>query len=396
MEQTIRHYEAAIKVLDEQLEETQNELQEVEAALEVMEQVGKEMEIRHTSINENVEQLDVILQNPLFGPSAQNSEQDFTQLLEQVVAKLNQHSNYVSRGQEEAEETAPFEPEVEGLLVQKRGLEDALHVVRKNKVLLNEHLEEVDNFEQAHFVVEPKKMVRDIKAGGTFAFIADNKDPKNLSEEEWEAARENFQRLRVKLLVPRLYFHEKIKQEKEAYTEHKDNQINLRGALINRINEIQANINEITTSKNELIESLSRAQAEATHTAAPTPFATIPKPTPKQTSDKDMLLHPQYQPPRPVNQSSYAYMMQNLARLASPTLAPRKEDISEVTAYIQKVVPIERQPEFRKLIEVVEPEKIMETSARVSWWKQAKDLMRDLRKGEPEEEPGIHRGFKGE
>ena len=220
LDANINVYSSIIKALDEQLEELDQNLVEVEEELIAIEEEALQMAQQDANINHHLDQLNAYLQLPLFHNQSmvnyvdhinkqiaslttqlsalkvqhavknttssnivgtqeidvntrrkirmmeqqlafhhaqlkqpsQNGEQVFQQLIEQVRARLNEQQCLC----ESQPAMTHYKHELQGLRVEERGLCHALQVLRKEKILLNAQLEQVDDFSQAHFIIDSK------------------------------------------------------------------------------------------------------------------------------------------------------------------------------------------------------------------------------------------------
>ncbi|QIN35638.1 LidA [Legionella longbeachae] len=302
----------------------------------------------------------------------QCAEHVFERLLEHIRERVNecqhlhenQPSDYLSH-------------ELEGLKLQEQGLIHVLQVLRKEKILLNAELEEVNDFNQAHFVVDPNQKHRFQKRENCYALCTEEMDPHNLSEEDWLQAQLNYDKLKHEVRMVPLHHRECMQHDVEKHQERKQHYKNLRKDFIEQIQDVKA-------SKVQVLQALSSNKAQKallTQTRENTPSGMSPKPDAAQINIEKDTLSPKFCPkPKPTPPlCSYSFMLNNLKRLVpAKAPAPRKKDIYKVTRELESVIPLERQNELHKLIDEVTPGKIMSPDVRRSWLDRAQNLIPDV------------------
>ncbi|KTD57009.1 Dot/Icm system substrate protein LidA [Legionella santicrucis] len=313
----------------------------------------------------------------------QSAEHVFEFLLEHVRERLNEC--------QQLHENQPSDyllHELEGLKLQEQGLLHVLQVLRKEKILLNAELEEVNDFSQAHFVVDPNHKPRFQKRGNCYAICTEEMDPDNLSEEDWLQAQLNYDKLKHEVRVAPIHHRECMQHDVEKHQERKQHYKNLRKEFIEQIHDVKA-------SKIQVLQALSSNKTQRallTQTRENTPLSMSPKPNPVPKMDKDNL-SPKFcpKPKHTPVPCSYSFMMRHLERLV-PTKAPapREEDIHKVTLVLESVIPPQHQNDLHKLIDEVSPGKIMSPEDRLGWLHRAKNLIPDVMEPiEPELEPTL-------
>lgn len=434
-------YTKALEALDKKLGELNQQLAEIDLELMVLENEASLMDKKHAHITDHIEQLNHYLKLPIFNGQSMDHYMDHNnQQIESLTTELNalkqqenndtanvqtepsapihrkikllehrlafhhgqlkkkpqcaehvcehllEHIREKLSEQQRLHEEQPSEHsshELEGLKLQEKGFIHALQVLRKEKILLNAELEEVDDFSQAHFIVDPSHKPRYQKRGDCYGICTEEMDPDNLSEEDWLQAQLNFEQLKQEIRVVPVHHHECRKNDVGNHEQRKLHYKNLRNEFVGQINDVKA-------SKVHVLQALSSNKAQKallTQTREKTPLTMSPKPKSGESEQTESL--PLEFSPKPTpkpSRCSYAFMMRNLARLV-PTKAPapRKEDIFEVTHALDAVVPQKHQDELHQLINEVHPGEIMSPEVRLGWLNKAQKLIPEV--VEPELEP---------
>ncbi len=272
----------------------------------------------------------------------QTPEQIFQQLIERVSARLGEQEHL----NEEIQLSTHREPEVEGLKLQKLGLVQALQFLRKEKILLNSQLEPVNDFSQAQFIIDPSHRARYRRHGDSYAIFSEDMNPDHLSENDWLQAKLNYDRLKSDICTVHSLYNERVQQQTEKLRERTQHCQSRAQELLSRIDKVQVN-------KVQLLQE-------------PSPFVMSPKPKPKPS--------PKLEP-----KSSYSLMMRNLECLV-PTHAPapRSVDILNAKSALEAVVSPDHKDELQELIGEVKPGQIMAPGERLGWLYRVKKLIPDL------------------
>jgi effector protein LidA len=455
LDASIKSYTEAINALDTKEKELEKDLKKIEKMLQNIDAEGAQLALEHAITNAHLDQLSAYLQLPLFSqPEAnyiehanqqiaslttqlaalrvqhaarntiagtvateldkesntsrkirmleeqlafhhhlvkqppQSGEEIYQQLFDQVCSQLSAKESLF------ANQTIPMHHrcEVDGLRLQKHGLHQALQVRRKEKILLNDQLEEVNDFSQACFIIEPSHKSRYKKHGDSYAIFEENVDPDNLSEKDLLQAKLNFDRLKSDVRVVHSHCKEQMQQQVGAHQERREHHQKTRDKYIDQISEIKA-------SKVELLKGLSSAKAQKellkkkTHGANPQQEETL-----EPVSKKQESLSPKPSPkltPKLESQSSYSLMMKNFECLApAKGPAPAKEDIEHVCHELEAIIPVERQEALKELIDEVHPGELMTPDTRLSWLQRAKSLI-PRPDNTPEPELDLSPGFRG-
>lgn len=445
LDANIKAYSETLNALDKKLGELEQKLAEIDSQLMMLEDEAVLMNEKHAHLNDHIDQLNMYLQLPILhdqpmdyiahtnqqieslatqltalkqqhnenNPNAQPehpathrkikmlehqlafhqaqlkkppqcAEHVFEQLLEHIREQLNECQH--------VHENQPSDyllHELEGLKLQEQGFLHVLQVLRKEKILLNAELEEVNDFSQAHFVVDPSHKPRFQKRGNCYAICTEEMDPDNLSEEDWLQAQLNYDKLKHEVRVVPVQHHECVQRDMEQHQERKQHYKNLRKGFIEQIQDVKA-------SKVQVLQALSSNKAQrALLTCGNTPLSMSPKPNPVQRNREKDNLSPKFcpKPKHPPFPCSYSFMMHNLERLV-PTKAPapKEEDIHNVTRVLESVIPPEHQNDLYKLIDEVNPGKIMSPEVRLNWLHRAQNLIPDVI--EPELEPTLSSKLK--
>ncbi|WP_454780671.1 hypothetical protein [Legionella sp. WA2022007384] len=405
----IYYYLETIQALDEKLEQLEYQLEEIEAELATIEVEEQRMNAYHEELHAHIDILDTYLKLPILNQPKEspstvaerritvlmkdleafkeqeriykntNSEESRPQEIEErrisrhikvLEHELNFHQVHLSQTVTNYEELfrlaleqtraqiqelqsrqtyfGQFDTEIEGLQLRERGLASALKVMRNKKILLNDQLEQVFDFTQARFIIKPEDEKRLIqKSDGSYALIAQDVDPANLTEEDWLQAKLNFDQTKARIQTPRFNFMDKIQENLHNQIQRKEKHLKLRDVLVNQRLEMRQ-------ARETMGQCLNDAQAQKTRilgTHTPTP-----KPNP---------------------QGSYLQMVENFEFLTIK--APKKEDIEKVQNVIKNSsISSEVKGELNKLIEEVTPEKIMEPDRRLKWLYSAKRLIKDV------------------
>ncbi|KTD11115.1 Dot/Icm system substrate protein LidA [Legionella gratiana] len=437
LDANIKAYSETLNALDKKLSELGQKLAEIDEQLILLEHEALLMNEKHAHLNEHLEQLNAYLQLPILNNQPmddyiahtnqqidsittqlsalqeqnndhsptqpeqsathrkikmlehrlafhhaqlkqppQCAEHVFESLLEHVREQLNECQHL-----HESQPSAHLSHELEGLKLQEQGLIHVLQVLRKEKMLLNAELEEVNDFSQAHFIIDPACKPRFQKRGNCYAICTEEMDPDNLNEESWLQAQLNYDKLKHEVQVVPVHHHECMKYDVEKHNERKQHYKNLRKDFIEQIQDIKA-------SKVQVLQALSSNKAQKallTQTRENTPLSMSPKPKAVQI-EKDNLSSEFCPKPKPTPpHCSYSFMMRNLERLVpAKAPAPLEEDIHKVTRVLERVVPEERQDELHKLIDEVHPGEIMSPDVRLGWLHRAKNLIPDLKEPELE------------
>ncbi|WP_115707249.1 LidA [Legionella sainthelensi] len=434
LDANIKAYSEAMTALDKKLDELEQKLAEVDNQLLLLENEAVLMNEKHAHLTDHIEQLNTYLQLPILNDQPmehyvahthqqieslttqinelkqQNNESSpdpkikhpvlhrkikmlehqlafhhtqlkkppqcaehvFEQLLEHVRERLNECQHL-----HDSQPSDYLLHELEGLKLQEQGLLHVLQVLRKEKILLNAELEEVNDFSQAHFVVDPSHKSRFQKRGDCYAICTEEMDPDNLSEEDWLQAQLNYDKLKHEVRVVPVHRRECMQHDVENHQERKHHYKNLRKGFIEQIHDVKA-------SKVQVLHALSSNKAQRawlTQNREHTPLGMSPKPSPVQINLEADKVSPKFCPkPKHTPAScSYSFMMNNLKRLV-PTKAPapREEDINKLTRVLESVIPVERQNELHRLIDEVCPGKIMSPELRRGWLDRAQNLIPDV------------------
>lgn len=427
---TIDSYSQTIKALDETLEEMEHELLSIEGILQAIENETLNTVHRHTHLDDHISQLATYLQLPLLNilkqpavdpeqyrnqqivyltsqlkvlkaqhmnmnistpneqrthenigrkirmveeqlafhhAQAQQPAQNAEEILHQLIEKLREQLSEQRRLQKDHPQPMHVYHEIEGLKLQKRGLRHAMQCAKKEKILLNAHLEQVHDFEQACFIIDPNHRARYKKQGDSYAILPEHANPARLNEQDWIQAKLNFIQLKPKIQLVQIYHQEKKQQELADHQQHKRYYQDHRAIIKEQIADLQQ-------CKKGLQNELDMVQNQRDlfkKNPALTPLSF--KPTPERTQ-----------------QSSYSFMLRALERLV-PTQAPapRKEDINRVGHVLQTAVAPDNQFELKKLISEVKPGEIMASDLRLSWLNRAKRLIPNLPISEVEADPSL-------
>lgn len=291
------------------------------------------------------------------------------QLFEELLDKIKFRKNILKNEFETVPQRTPYVPSVEGLGLQERGLQDVLHVLRKQKILLDWDLKEVDDYSQAYLIIDPSERSRYQKKGDDYVIFSKEMDPIKLSDDDWLNAKLNFDRLKPEVRVVRIDFEDRKQQQVASYLAKKK-------SIQTKIDEYQAQIDTFEDSKKDFSERLSRARThKGLFTGYSTPAVT-PKPTPAKTRAQPDGLTPKPSTQQSKAKSSYALMMRSLEGLVPQHApAPQKEVIRQVKREIEAVIPEYRKKELNDLIKEVIPGQIMEPKVRLGWLYRAQRLI---------------------
>lgn len=402
LDENIRAYSSALRAVDQHLKSLEDELEQIEEELNALENEATLAEENHAYMIDHLEELNAFLQAPLFNnqpithfvshsnqqianlssqlaflraqhpPQTANSSNtskskeiespvarkirmlqerlDFynaqvvqpPQSPEQVVQQLIERARFrLEKQQRSSEETSSvYEGELEGLRLQERGFHQALQYLKNEKILLNSQLERVNDFSQAHFIIDPSHQGRYRKHGDSYIFLPENINTERFTQEDLLQARQNYERLRSDICCVTPQYHEQRQQYLDALFNRRQCLQDRRINFIDRIDEDKA-------SKVQLLHALSSAKAQRAllnqGSEALTPFTITPKPTLK--------------PSRLDQQNSYSLMMNNLeCSVPSPAPAPcLNRDISNPgTGFNDRASPV--LDELLRRLDEVKPE----------------------------------------
>ncbi|MCW8410096.1 hypothetical protein OQJ13_14040 [Legionella sp. PATHC035] len=407
IEDMIAHYVETIKVLDEKLDELERQLEQVEEELAALEEEGRRMDAYHEALHTHIDILDAYLQLPIFkhpqgDPTAfsaqrisilvddlkrykaqeelykstvsddpqihevekrrlsrqiktiehelsfhkvhlnqttTNYEQLFRFALEQTRAKIREHQSIPGQ----------LDPEMEGLKLRERGLVSALNVMNNKKILLNDKLEQVFDYSQARFSMKHEDAKFLVQTdNGSYALLPKDKDPNQLTEEDWIQAKRDFEQAKERIQTPRYNCLEKIQENLQKHIHRYEQPLNLREVLKNQKSEMQR-------ARDQMGETLRETRAQKV-----------------LLSRNPRLSHT----PKTDAHASYSQMIEKFESLVLK--APKEDDIEKARNIVESsTISPKNKGELNKLIEQVSPEKIMESQQRLQWLYSAKRLIKD-------------------
>lgn len=427
LDANIRAYSNVLNALNEEQEALEQELEEIEEALNALEEEALLMEEEHAHMTDHLDALNAFLQAPLFNNQpitqfASYSSQQIASLSAQLAALRAQHTAQVAPSidvsraqtiesptdrkirmlqerldfyqnqfaqpphsheqvvqrlidqvrarlaemQHHDEMQVPMmsrQRELDGLRLQERGFLQAQQFLKKEKILLNAHLEPVNDFNQAYLIIDPSHKARYQKHGDSYVVLSEGLDPQRLSEDDWLQAKLNYERAKADVCCVNADYHARRQQRFDSLNQRMEPLQLKKNNFIDRLDQVKAN-------KVEILHALSSAKAQRALLNQPreevTPLAMSPRPTPKAT-------------PKPDPKCSYSLMMRNLECLV-PTHAPapRPTDIRNVRDVLEAVVSPARKNELDELINEVRPGEIMQPEVRLGWLYRIKKLIPDI------------------
>lgn len=276
---------------------------------------------------------------------AQDIEQLIHQKLQQLDAKIKQRQSNIEHIYEDRRNTEqrPLQYELEGVKVLSRGLSDALAFHRKEKILLNENLEPVYNFDEARFILSPSQQKKLVKVGDSYALIVEGQDLDNMNDEAWLEAKQNYERAKPEIIEARVLARETRRNEESTHAFRQQKTQSLRNSKAQQVNDIYIN-------KAQLVDGLANA-----------------------SKMKELLTRSAKVTAKSEPGGSYALMMQRLAPPKGP--APRQQEINQAKARLKEVVEPKRYNELDRLISEVQPGKLMPEQKRLSWLQRAFSLI---------------------
>lgn len=358
--------------LDTEIKKLERELDEVEDELTSIEEEATAMEDRHGLIRDNLEDINILLRLPMTNnqpvphdhiqqqvlvltthmntlraqstpqtdigtedTSLQSTQsrldrrirmledrigflqsqlQDPPKTPEQIYEKLIEDLTSKIGTTESIEEyiPSPTLTDEEDLRLQRHAFLQALQFIRKQKILLNSECQPVEDIEQAHFIIDPNHQTRFRRHGDSYLVLTEDMDmnKEQLSEQEWEKAKQNYFQLRPKICTVNSFYKELMKEESEDLMQRTQTCKRKAHNILDRINKVESQRSEMVQGK--------------------TPFSMAPKPQP---------------------QSSYSLMLKRLITPDAP--APSTKDIKEIHRELIKAAP-DKKREIHALFNEIE------------------------------------------
>lgn len=249
------------------------------------------------------------------------------------------------------EEAFALRDEHNGLHLQIAGLKDKLGTMSQDKILLNEHCQQVHSFAEARFILSSQHEKQLVKEGEDYYLVTKGQDIAQLSPQERAQAQKDYQRAKPEISnlsvlvkdnkVAELTFNGERKNTVEAQVDSLQKDLQL---LSNQRNQLQASVATIDTRMRQINSPL----ANNSPMSLPTP-----KPTPGlQTSNKTNTLS--------AAGSGYGRMLTSLWPLVfGHGRNPSVEDINRFKNVLAANTDPRKMGELEKILGEIKPGKPM-------------------------------------
>lgn len=284
LKHSVEAYQEGIQAMETQLEQTLNKADVLDKEMFAIEDQAAIIKRRYNTFDNHLEQVDEYLELPASqdNPSTTTSQESITiirnridQLTEQLEKQLDDITGALEEGRDE--EAMALMHEHNGLHLQIAGLNDKLAVINNDKVLLNEHAEEVKSFKEAHFIM-PKNQAKQLVRVGEAYFLltADQLENRNqLSQDEWKKAGEHFQKSKPEINNLKVLVRDNRTQEQRFNGERKKSADIRSDQLQKDILLLSSQLNQMQDAQANITARMQQSDPSANQTPQP-----LPKPTP--------------------------------------------------------------------------------------------------------------------